>query len=119
MSDKENKLLEKLKVQPETIVFQDVIAVIDANYKYSQSAFVNGKGDKLVNNAAGSNEGSCKIFAFSRLHQLTKIETLHCFGDYYRHDVLGNPEGIDHANIRAFMESGWEEVSFDSEPLQK
>jgi hypothetical protein len=32
---------------------------------------------------------------------------LACFGAYYRNDVLGNPEGSDHGNIRNFMESGW------------
>jgi len=39
------------------------------------------------------------------------------FGRFYREDVLGNPEGNDHANIRNFMESGWGGVKFDSPAL--
>ena len=34
------------------------------------------------------------------------------FGDYYRKDVLEHPDGTDHANIRAFMEVGWDGVKF-------
>ena len=37
--------------------------------------------------------------------------TLWLFGDFYRKDVLENPDGTDHANIRAFMEGGWDCVS--------
>ena len=32
---------------------------------------------------------------------------------------LGNPEGIDHQNIRNFMEFGWEGVVFEGEALTK
>jgi hypothetical protein len=36
---------------------------------------------------------------------------LACFGTYYRDDVLANPEGSDHGNIRNFMKTGWAGVS--------
>jgi len=119
MSDNESKLLEKLKQNPQAVSFQEVMSVIAGNYAYSPSTFTNGLGEMMVTNEAGSNEGSCKIFAFAKLHQLSEAETVHCFGDYYRVDVLKNPEGFDHGNIRAFMESGWEGLRFDVEPLRK
>jgi len=44
-------------------------------------------------------------------------QTLACFGDYYRVDVLQNPEGVDHQNIRNFMTYGWDGVAFKGEAL--
>ena len=41
-----------------------------------------------------------------------KALTLNLFGDYYRKDVLGNPDGDDHANIRALAAGGWDAVKF-------
>lgn len=119
MNVNEIQLLEQLKQNPQTVSFPEVMSVIADNYLYCPSAFTNGFGKMMVINQAGSNEGSCKIFAFAKLHKLSQAETLHCFGDYYRVDVLENPNGSDHANIRVFMESGWEGVQFDMEPLQK
>ncbi len=99
----------------ESVSFQDSIAVIAANYDYTPTRFVNGE----VSNEAGANEGSCKLFYFARLHGLTAEQTLNLFGDYYRKDVLENPEGSDHANIRSFMRHGWDGVAFDVEALRK
>jgi hypothetical protein len=72
-----------------------------------------------VVNESGTNEGSCKIFAFAQLNDLSVEQTLACFGKYYREDVLENPEGNDHGNIRNFMISGWEGVKFSCEALVK
>ncbi|WP_188863865.1 HopJ type III effector protein, partial [Aliivibrio fischeri] len=44
--------------------------------------------------------------------------TLACFGQYYRHDVLENPQGDDHQNIRNFMVTGWAGVQFKTQALQ-
>ncbi|MGH8558319.1 MAG: HopJ type III effector protein [Methylococcales bacterium] len=41
-----------------------------------------------MENDAGTNEGSCKIFFFALLHGLEKDKTLKLFGDYYRIDIL-------------------------------
>ena len=87
---------------------------IDSNYLYTPTTFRNGKQE----NAAGQNEGSCKILAFGKLNNLNKEKTLHCFGKYYREDVLDNPDGEDHQNIRQFMLDGWEGVSFDNQALK-
>jgi len=108
-----NELVQQLNNNPQHTEFSDVIAVIDANYNYQPATFSNG--DAV--NVAGSNEGSCKIFAFAQLNKLDEAQTLACFGHYYREDVLQHPEGDDHANIRNFMLSGWEGVHFESEAL--
>lgn len=97
--------------------FQDVIEAIDENYHYTPTSFTNGIGDEQVLNEAGTNEGSCKIFAFARLHNLGKEQTLNCFGDYYRIDVLQSPQGESHANIRTFMRYGWAGIVFENEAL--
>lgn len=101
------------KAQQGSLSFAETIAFIEAHYHYQPVRFVNGD----VVSEAGKNEGSCKIFAFGQLNQLPEAELLQCFGDYYRVDVLQNPAGTDHANIRQFMQTGWSGISFDQEPL--
>lgn len=107
-------LLEQLRERPGTVEFEMVMATIKENYAYTPTAFVNGD----IDNAAGSNEGSCQIFAFAQLHGLDEQTTLACFGRYYREDVLNNPAGTDHANIRNFMRHGWGGVRFQGVALR-
>lgn len=97
------------------VAFPEVMAVIDGHYTFTPTEFVNGEQV----NAAGTNNGSCKIFAFARLHSLDEQATLNAFGDFYTRDVLQNPAGDDHANIRNFMNSGWSGVRFAGEPLSQ
>lgn len=104
----------KIEQQATQISFKDTMAVIEENYLYTPTAFTNGD----TKNAAGTNEGSCKIFAFAQLQNFDKETTLQCFGDYYRKDVLENPDGSDHANIRNFMLNGWEGILFESAALK-
>lgn len=106
--------LEKLQEQPEQIQFTDTMQVIEANYTYTATLFKNGD----TSNEAGTNEGSCKIFAFAKLNFLEPESTLACFGDYYRKDVLKNPDGDDHQNIRQFMLHGWDGIEFDGDALK-
>lgn len=94
--------------------FEDTMAVINEHYAYTPTGFNNGD----VRNEAGQNEGSCKVFAFARLNTLCADKTLACFGRFYQ-DVLANPNGDDHGNIRAFMKSGWTGITFDSPALAK
>jgi len=105
--------LNKLKSAPETIDFNDTIAVIDANYEFTPATFKNGD----VINEAGENSGSCKLFAFAKLNNLTAQQTLFCFGNFYQ-DVLKTPDGTDHQNIRNFIKTGWEGIKYDSYPLK-
>jgi hypothetical protein len=111
------QLLEQIRHQPQLVDFHQVMQVIEQHYDYQPTAFSNGIEDDRVDNPAGQNEGSCKIFAFARLNGLNEAETLACFGDFYRRDVLQNPQGDDHANIRRFMRHGWTGVRFDNFPL--
>ncbi len=108
-------ILSQLKSNPENIQFNDVLSFIEENYDFSPTLFKNGN----TINEANQNNGSCKVFSFAKLNNLSKEETLFLFGDFYRNDVLKNPEGIDHQNIRNFIQFGWDEISFEGEALRK
>lgn len=110
-------LLEQIKQAPNSIDFHHVIITITTYYHYQPTRFTNGVDDTNIINLAGTNEGSCKVFAFAHLHQLSKNETLACFGAFYRHDVLKHPQNNDHQNIRQFMTSGSAGIHFDYFPL--
>lgn len=105
--------LEKLSTTPNDVEFTDTMAVIDSLYNFTETEFRNG--DTV--NLAGQNNGSCKIFAFGKLNQLSEQHTLACFGKYYREDVLEHPDGEDHQNIRNFIQHGWSGVVFEGEAL--
>ena len=106
-------LIQQLNLGP--VAFSDVIATIEAHYHFTPSAFTNGQ----QTNEAGQNNGSCKIFAFAKLHGLNTQATLNAFGDFYTQDVLGHPDATDHQNIRQFMQQGWSGIRFNGEALQE
>jgi hypothetical protein len=99
------------------VSFDETIAIITENYHYHPTEFINGLQEHTLINQAGTNEGSCKIFAFAKIHQLDQQHTLNLFGEYYRLDVLNDPQGTGHQNIRNFMKYGWEGISFKGEAL--
>jgi hypothetical protein len=107
------QFLQALATAPEDIAFSETIAVIDTNYDFTPTAFKNGE----LLNEAGQNNGSCKLFSFARLHGLTQLQTLQCFGAFYHNDVLKNPQGTDHQNIRNFIRFGWDGVVFQGNAL--
>lgn len=107
------EFIEKLTSRPDEVSFEETMQVIDSHYSYRASTFNNGD----IRNEAGNNEGSCKIFAFAREQQLTDDQTLACFGDYYRIDVLQHPDADSHANIRQFMQTGLAGIRFEQEAL--
>jgi hypothetical protein len=94
--------------------FNELMQVIDTHYEFSPTAFKNGN----TFNQADTNNGSCKLFAFAKLNQLDEQTTLNGFGDFYKIDVLQNPNGEDHQNIRNFMQSGWEGIEFEGQALK-
>lgn len=100
--------LEQVKQEEAVVEFEQVMQVIADNYQYQPAHFTNGE---LVNEL-GTNEGSCKIFYFAQLNELSPEQTLACFGRYYREDVLAHPNGTDHGNIRNFMQTGWQGIEF-------
>ncbi|MBP0905290.1 HopJ type III effector protein [Mariniflexile gromovii] len=105
---------QKLKNTPNSIEFSETMAVIESNYEFTPTTFKNGE----LQNNAGENSGSCKLFAFAKLQGFTKDETLACFGKFYFDDVLKDPNGIGHQNIRNFMKTGFEGLVFEGEALK-
>lgn len=105
--------ISQLRQNPESIQFADTIGLIDSVYQFTPAAFRNGE----QYNNAGQNNGSCKIFSFAQIQQLDELQTLSCFGEFYR-AVLETPDADDHANIRQFMQSGWAGIEFEAQALE-
>lgn len=101
----------------DTIEFKETLGLIDASYQYQPVRFRNGLGEHCLISEPGTNEGSLKIFSFAQMHGLGALDTLKLFGHYYREDVLNDPDGTGHPNIRNFMESGWEGIVFEGVAL--
>ena len=89
--------------------------MIDALYDFTPTTFKNGE----LMNEQGQNNGSCKLFAFAKLHNLNLQQTLNCFGAYYRDDVLKHPEATDHQNIRNFMKYGLAGIKYEGNALKE
>lgn len=93
--------------------FTTTMEVIDNNYTFNPVKFHNGD----VVNEENTNNGSCKIFSYAKLHKLSEQATLNAFGDYYLVDVLQNPNENNHTNIRNFIQTGWQGIEFFGEAL--
>ena len=107
--------IDKVKSTPEALEFNELMALIEAKYAFTPTEFSNGD---LIN-TADQNQGSCKLFSFAQLNDLSKEETLSCFGAFYREDVLQNLDADNHQNIRNFMQKGWDGIKFTSDALEK
>ena len=105
----------KLQNTPSEIEFSETMSVIEDNYNFTPTTFTNGD----LKNELGQNSGSCKLFAFAIDQKLTKEETLACFGQYYFDEVLKDPNGSGHQNIRNFMKTGFEGLVFEGVALLK
>ena len=103
----------KLKLNPLEINFAETMQVIQDNYNFTPTTFTNGE----IENKAGENSGSCKLFAFAVAQKLQKEEVLFCFGEHYK-NVLEDEKGDSHQNIRNFIKSGFEGLSFEGEALE-
>ncbi|MDN3638592.1 HopJ type III effector protein [Simiduia curdlanivorans] len=104
----------KLIASPADIEFSAVMSLIEQHFDYQPSGFDNAG----LRSEAGQNEGSCKIFALAQHLKLSDQACLACFGDFYRIDVLQNPDGHDHGNIRQLLKTGLAQISFDHFPLR-
>ena len=100
--------LKTISDDASAVDFEDTMAAIEDGYDYAAVAFKCG----AVDSAADQNQGSAKIFSFAKLQELDEATTLQLFGRFYRKDVLENPDGDDHGNIRNFIKSGWGGVDF-------
>jgi hypothetical protein len=107
------QLKTKLKTQQTEIKFAETMQIIEDNYNFTPTAFTNGN----IKNNLGENSGSCKLFSFAIHQQLTKEETLLCFGEHYS-NVLKDNNGGSHQNIRSFIQTGFEGLSFENKALK-
>jgi len=98
-----------LEMSGDDVTFEEVMELIDEHYESQLLQFKNGD----VNNAQGENEGSAKVLSYAALSDLSKEDTLKLWGQYYR-EVVADPEGDSHQNIRNFMKYGWEGVPFEN-----
>ena len=91
--------LKTISDDASAVDFEDTMAAIEDGYDYAAVAFKCG----AVASAADQNQGSAKIFSFAKLQELDEATTLQLFGRFYRKDVLENPDGDDHGNIRNYQ----------------
>mmetsp|Transcript_25270 Transcript_25270/g.38316 ORF Transcript_25270/g.38316 Transcript_25270/m.38316 type:complete len:227 (+) Transcript_25270:56-736(+) len=89
--------------------FEEVIEVIDTHFEYGLIEFKNGD----IVNKQGENDGSAKVLSYAALSNMDKDTTLKLWGQYYR-EVVADPDGDSHQNIRNFMKYGWEGVPFEN-----
>jgi len=94
--------------------FKDTLELIEQAFDYQPTSFCNGPLD----NAAGENEGSCRVFSLAQYCNLNESDTLQLFAEHYR-QVLDDPAGDSHGNIRQFMATGWSGIRFNQMPLRK
>ena len=63
--------LQKLDQNPDDVTFDQTMQLIDENYAFVPTAFING----MIKNEVGENNGSCKLFAFAKLNKLSAEKT--------------------------------------------
>jgi len=97
----------RLREESAGLLFNETLAVVSELFDYTPKPFINGG----LESAAGSNEGSCKAFSMGKLLGWSEAEVLASFGEHHR-QVVGDPGGSSHGNIRAFMKHGWKGVQF-------
>mmetsp|Transcript_38849 Transcript_38849/g.90348 ORF Transcript_38849/g.90348 Transcript_38849/m.90348 type:complete len:236 (+) Transcript_38849:347-1054(+) len=85
------------------------IKQVDECYEYGLIEFKNGD----IVNEPGENDGSAKVLSYAALANFDNETTLKLWGQYYR-EVLADPDGGSHPNIRNFMKYGWEGVPFEN-----
>ena len=92
--------------------FDEVMGKINECYVHTPVEYRSGAGTaEEVVNPPNTNTGSCKVFYFAQMHGVSEDATLRMFCQHYQ-QVLDEPEGDSHANIRAFMKHGWEGITF-------
>lgn len=94
--------------------FGDTLALIDRYFEYQPTAFRNGP----LYNGAGENAGSCRVFSLAQYCNLSEADALKLFAEHY-HQVLDDPAGDSHGNIRQFMGTGWSGIRFEGQALRK
>jgi len=102
--------LKKLNDDPEAVTFDEALATVGEHYRLTPCGYTLAGVRFDVDQV----HRSCQLYAFGILHKLSKEQTLACFGEHYREDVLKHPQGSDHQTVRLFMQVGWEGLKLDS-----
>ena len=92
-----------VEMDADSLKFEEVMDIIETHYEVGLIEFKNGD----IVNKPGENEGSAKLLSYAALSEFDKDTTLKLWGQYYR-EVLADPDGDSHQNIRNFMKTGWE-----------
>jgi len=98
-----------VEMDADSLKFEEVMELIDTHFESGLIEFKNGN----IVNKPGENEGSAKLLSYAALSEFDKDNTLKLWGQYYR-EVLADPDGDSHQNIRNFMKSGWDGVPFEN-----
>mmetsp|Transcript_1865 Transcript_1865/g.4420 ORF Transcript_1865/g.4420 Transcript_1865/m.4420 type:complete len:215 (+) Transcript_1865:199-843(+) len=99
------------------VKFAEVMEMVNDAYIEMPVEYRTGRGTpEEVVNPPGKNSGSRKIFYLGWSQGLNEQETLRLFCEHYQ-DVLQNPDGDSHSNIRSFMKHGWGGVWFEGPAL--
>lgn len=92
-----------MEMDADSITFEEVMEMINANFETGLIEFKNGD----IVNKQGENAGSAAVLSYGALAGFDKETTLKLWGQYYR-EVLDDPDGDSHQNIRNFMKFGWD-----------
>jgi len=92
-----------VEMDADSLKFEDLMELIDTHYEVGLLEFKNGN----ILNKQGENEGSAKLLSYAAISDFDKETTLKLWGQYYR-EVLADPDGDSHQNIRNFMKTGWD-----------
>lgn len=98
-----------VEMDADSLKFEELMELIDTHFESGLIEFKNGN----IVNKPGENEGSAKLLSYAALSEFDKDTTLKLWGQYYR-EVLADPDGDSHQNIRNFMKSGWDGVPFEN-----
>jgi hypothetical protein len=92
-----------VEMDADSLKFEELMDLIDTHYEVGLLEFKNGD----ILNKQGENVGSAKLLSYAALSEFDKETTLKLWGQYYR-EVLADPDGDSHQNIRNFMKTGWD-----------
>lgn len=98
-----------VEMDADSLTMEGVLELIDAHYESQLLEFQNGD----MVNAPGENESSAKLLSYAALSNMDESTTLKLWGQHYR-DVLSDPTGTAHPNIRNFIKYGWAGVPFEN-----
>ena len=92
-----------VEMDADSLKMEELMDLIDTHYEVGLLEFKNGD----ILNKQGENVGSAKLLSYAAISDFDKETTLKLWGQYYR-EVLADPDGDSHQNIRNFMKTGWD-----------